>query len=225
MSAARAPDENAKARLTGPSAGALLLAEYIHRTANDFATACAEIQVASRMPTPSAVQGRLTQAAMRLHALASIQRILQPPREASIDLGNCLCELCHYQAEARFAEQGAFIRLQTCEVMLDAERGWALLAIVSELLTNAARHAFEGAGGLVLIELTRGGGTILCRISDNGVGVAAVRRERRMGTAIVEELARGAGIDFLMLRRDTGTTFELRLIVSGDIMSAEAGRA
>ena len=225
MSVARAPDENAKARLTGPSAAALLLAEYIHRTANDFATACAEIRVASRMPTPSAVQDRLAQAATQLHALASIQRILQPPREASIDLGNRLCELCHYQAEARFAEQGAFIRLQTCEVVLDAERGWALLAIVSELLTNTARHAFEDPGGQVLIELTRSGGAILCRISDNGVGIGAVRRERRTGAAIVEELARGAGIDFLMLPRDTGTTFELRLVVSCDTMSAEAGRA
>jgi two-component sensor histidine kinase len=177
------------------------------------------------MPTPSAVQDRLARAATRLHALASIQRILQPPREDPIDLGNHLCELCHYQAEARFAEQGAFIRLQACEVVLDAERGWALLAIVSELLTNAARHAFDGRGGLVRIELTRGGGTILCRISDNGVGVVAIRRERRMGTAIVEELARDAGIDFRMLLRDTGTAFELRLVVSGHTMSAETGRA
>lgn len=218
MSVARATDVNAKTRPSARSAGALLLAEYIHRTANDFATACAEIHVASRMPTPSAVQDRLARAATRLHALASIQRLLQPPREAAIDLGNCLCELCHYQAEARFAEQGAFIRLQTCEVVLDAERGWALLAIVSELLTNAARHAFEDPGGLVLIELMRSGGTILCRISDNGVGIGAVRRERRMGAAIVEELALGAGIDFVMLPRDTGTTVELKLAASGDSM-------
>lgn len=210
MSGARAPDENAKARL---SACELLLAEYIHRTANDFATASAEIRIASRMPTPSAVKDRLAQAATRLHALASIQRILQPPREASIDLGNCLCELCCHLAEARFAERESFIRLQTCEAVLDAERGWALLAIVSELLTNAARHAFDSPGGLVRIEVTRRGDTILCRISDNGVGLAAAGREPRMGTAIVEALARGAGIDLLMLPRDTGTAIELSLIV------------
>lgn len=203
MSVARGPDENA--------AGALLLAEYIHRTANDFATACAEIHAASRMPTPSAVQDRLAQAAVRLHALASIQRILQPPREALIDLGNCLCELCYYLAEARFAERGSFIRLQTCEVLLDAGRGWALLAIVCELITNAARHACRTQGGLVLVEVTRRGDTIRCRISDNGVGFATARSEPRMGLAIVEDLARGAGIDFLVLPDDIGTAFELRL--------------
>lgn len=220
MSGARAPDETAKTRL---SACELLLAEYIHRTANDFATASAEIHLASRMPTPAAVQERLAQAATRLHALASIQRVLQPPRQASIDLGNCLCELCYHVAEARFAERGSFIRLQTCEVVLDAERGWALLAIVTELLTNAARHAFHNPGGLVLIEVTRRGDTILCRISDNGVGFATAHRELRMGTAIVEALARGAGIDLLMLPRDTGTAIELRLVVPGDSVMTEAG--
>ena len=209
MSVAGATDANAKTRL---SACELLLAEYIHRTANDFATACAEIQVASRMPRLSAMQDRLAQAATRLHALASIQRILLPPREATIDLSNCLRELCYHLAEARFAERGSFIRLQTCEVVLDAERGWALLAIVSELLTNATRHAFHSPGGLVLIELTRRGDTILCPICDNGAGFAAAH-ERRVGTAIVEALARGAGIDFLMLRRDAGTAIELSLVV------------
>ena len=210
MSGARATDANAKTRLT---ACELLLAEYIHRTANDFATAGAEIQAASRMPTLSAVQERLAQAAARLHALASIQRILLPPREASIDLGNCLGELCYYLAEARFAEGGSLIRLHSCEVVLDAERGWAMLAIVSELLTNAARHAFHSPGGLVRIELTRRGDTILCRISDNGVGLAARRGEPRTGTTIVEALARGAGIDLLMLPRDAGAAIELRLVV------------
>ena len=223
MSGAQSPDENAKTRLTGLSTGALLLAEYIHRTANDFATAGEEIQIASTMPAPSAVQDRLAQAAKRLHALEAIQRILLPPREASMDLGNCLCELCYHLAEARFAERGSFIRLQTCEVVLDAERGWALLAIVSELLTNAACHAFHEPGGLVLVEVTRRGDTILCRLSDNGVGFAAACRQPRMGTAIVEELARRAGIDFLVLPRDTGTAFELSLVVPDDTMAAEAG--
>ena len=148
------------------------------------------------------MQDRLAQAATRLHALASIQRILLPPREATIDLSNCLCELCYYVAEARFAERGSF----------DAERGWALLAIVSELLTNATRHAFHSPGGLVLIELTRRGDTILCRICDNGAGFAAAH-ERPVGTAIVEALARGAGIDFMVLRRDAGTAIELSLVV------------
>lgn len=212
-------------RLTGLSADALLLAEYIHRTAGDFATARAEVYAASKMRMRSAVQDRLALAATRLDALTSIQRILQPPREAFIDLGNCLCELCYYLAEARFAERGSFIQLQTCEVVLDAGRGWALLAIVSELLTNAARHVFPNPGGLLLIEVTRHGDTILCRISDNGVGFAGARSESRMGIAIVEEVARRACIDFLVLPRDTGMAFELRLVESEDILVTKVGRS
>ncbi len=51
------------------------------------------------------------------------------------------------------------------------------------------------------------GGTILCRGSDNGTRMGAVRRECRMEAAIVEELASSGGLDFLMLPRDIGTFF------------------
>jgi two-component sensor histidine kinase len=192
-------------------ASALILAEFIHRAANDFATACAEVNFAAAMSTHSAVQERLIKVVARLHALATIQRLLLPPREPLIDLGNRLCELCHYQAEARFAAQGAFIRLRTCEVMVDAGRGWILLMIVSELLTNAARHAFNGPGGVVQVEIRRTGDTILCEVSDDGAGIRSAKGRRGTGTAIVEELARGANIDFVSLPRHCGTGFELRL--------------
>jgi len=193
------------------SASDLLLAEFIHRSANDFAVACAEIHLASRMPSLSATQERLERVVMRLHALASIQRMLQPPRASVIDLGNALCELCHHSAEARFADQGAFIRLRTCEGLVDSKRGLAVLMIVSELLTNAARHAFYGPGGLVEIDVTRADEMIHCRISDNGAGVSPDPAKRRTGTAIIAELARGAGIVFTMPPADSGSRFELRV--------------
>lgn len=187
----------------------LLLAEFIHRTANDLAVACAEVHVASRLPSLAAVRDRLDITVGRLHALASIQRILQPPCDDDIDIGDALCDLCQYQAEARFADQGAFIQLRTCEGRLDATRGAALLMIVSELLTNAARHAFDGPGGLVEIDVTKLGDSIRCRISDNGVGFEIGGGKGGVGTALIAELARSAGIGFTMPASNTGMRFEL----------------
>jgi two-component sensor histidine kinase len=189
----------------------LLLAEFIHRSANDFAVACAEIRIASRMPSLSATHERLQRVVARLNALASIQRMLQPPRVDVIDLGNALCELCQYSAEARFAEQGAFIRLRTCEGLIDAKRGQAVLMIVSELLTNVARHAFRGPGGLVEIDAIRVDDRLLCRISDNGVGIGSDPGKRRTGSAIILELARDAGIALTISSSESGSRFELSM--------------
>ena len=198
-------------RLPHSPASDLLLAEFIHRSANDFAVACAEINVASRLPSLSAMRERLERVVLRLHALASIQHMLQPRHVGVIDLGNALCELCHHCAEARFAEQGAFIRLQTCEGPVDAVRGVAVLMIVSELLTNAARHAFREPGGLVEVELTRADDVIYCRVSDNGSGLSSGPGKRGTGTAIIAELARGADIVLTTPPTDSGSRFELRV--------------
>jgi two-component sensor histidine kinase len=210
------PDDTSQRRLADQSPSELLLAEFIHRSANDFAVACAEIHVASRMPTLAEMRSRLELVVTRMHALASIQRMLQPSKTSVIDLGNALCELCQLSAEARFAEQGAFIQMRTCEGFVDAERGLALLMIVSEILTNAARHAFSGPGGLVQIDVSKADEMLVCRIGDNGVGMDGAPEEGRVGTKIITELARSAGIALAIPSADFGTRFELRVPRAND---------
>jgi len=208
----RALDDPAFPFTNGPLPGDLLLAELAHRSANDLAIASAEVHIASKSETLAEVRDRLATVATRLHALGSIQCLLQRPRTAAIDLGERLCELCTLQAEARFADQGAFIHLRSCDIMLEASRGWALLMIVSELLTNAARHAFTEPGGLVQVELRKEDHEIICRVSDNGIGSQSANGGT--GTAVLAELALGAGIALTPFPCDTGSSFQLRLPVA-----------
>jgi len=140
-----------------------------------------------------------------------------------MDLGDALCELCHLQAEARFADQGAFIHLRSCDILLDTARGWALLMIVSELLTNAARHAFTEPGGLVQVELMAGEGEITCLVRDNGIGHRSA--QRRTGSALLARLAGEAGISITVLPCEIGSSFELRLPVTEGKTSAIPGVA
>ncbi|MFN6936539.1 MAG: ATP-binding protein [Tsuneonella sp.] len=199
-----------------PHAGAppphqLLLAEFIHRSANDFAVACAEVNIARHAATREAMRDRLGTVVDRLFALASIQRLLQAPSDAVMDLGSKLCELAQHHAHARFAEQGVFVRVSSIDISVDSLRGWALLMIVSELLTNAARHAFDAPGGVVDVVLARIGGEIRCAVSDDGVGMSPARASTGAGTAIVAALAREAGIQCGPIASPAGTRFELRM--------------
>lgn len=199
----------------------LLLAEFIHRSANDYAVACAEIYVARRAPTLDAARDRLEVVIERLLALASIQRLLQAPHEETMALGGALCELGSHHAQARFAEQGVFVRVCASDILVDSARGWAMLMIVSELLTNAARHAFDAPGGLVDVMLARCQDEICCSVSDNGIGLQADRGRPGAGSAIVAGLARHCGIRCTHVAGEIGTRVELRMAAEAEPQRAE----
>ena len=189
----------------------LLLAEFTHRIANDFAVACAEVSIARRTTSLEEARDRLAIVAERLFALASIQRLLQAPQDAAMALGRKIYELGQHHAQARFAEQGVLVRVRAADILVDSRRGWALLMIVSELLTNAARHAFDAPGGMVDVVLTVRDGEICCLVSDDGIGMPTARTMSGAGSAIVTALAGEAGIHFSLLSCRIGTGVQLRM--------------
>jgi two-component sensor histidine kinase len=78
------------------------------------------------------------------------------------------------------------------DLRLEGERCWKLGLIVSELLTNVARHAqFDARRPELRVELMLAGNVVKCRVSDNGLAPEPIRRGR--GLAIVGELASGLG--------------------------------
>jgi two-component sensor histidine kinase len=190
----------------------LLLDEFIHRSANDLAVACVALGVARRAASLEDARGGLDTVLERLMSLASIQRLLLSPESATIDLGTALCDLCHHQALARFSEQGIFVRVRSADIVADSRRGWVVLMIVSELLTNAARHAFSGYGGLVDVTLGEVDGQIACIVRDDGVGLHRDGVLAGTGTAILAALARDAGIGWQSASGSTGTRIELRMM-------------
>jgi two-component sensor histidine kinase len=78
------------------------------------------------------------------------------------------------------------------DLRLEGERCWKLGLIVSELLTNVARHAQFDAGHPELrVELMVRGNVVKCRVSDNGSAPEPIRRGR--GLTIIGELASSLG--------------------------------
>jgi two-component sensor histidine kinase len=49
---------------------------------------------------------------------------------------------------------------------MDFERCWRLGLIVSELITNAERHAFRNAGGCIRVKLLPSQSFAECRVTD-----------------------------------------------------------
>jgi hypothetical protein len=58
--------------------------------------------------------------------------------------------------------------------------------IISELITNATRHAFGDRGGKIRVELFQSGSFVKCRVADDGTAPEKIRPG--LGFAIVERL-------------------------------------
>jgi hypothetical protein len=78
------------------------------------------------------------------------------------------------------------------DLRLEGERCWRLGLIVSELLTNVARHArFDGRHPEAKVKLLLAGSVVRCAVSDNGSASDLIVRGR--GLTIVGELASSLG--------------------------------
>jgi two-component sensor histidine kinase len=170
----------------------LYLAEFLHRVHNEYTCA---ISMANRLATGSAheeTKTALAQIINRLHVLATSYQILQPPlTTASADLTANLTQLCHALPSSALAERDIELHLAVTEpVMLDATRSWRAELIISELITNASRHAYTSQAGRISVAVETAAGQVICRVSDDGSPTATLKRG--LGSELVDALVRRA---------------------------------
>ena len=157
--------ESASTAASAPDA-MLLLAELGHRVANEYSLAIASISLAAHRAQHPQARSALDAAAERLRRYAGAHRALQAPLAGGgmIDLSDYLRELCRAQVQASLAERNIAVTLVETPIDLEAERCWRVGMIVSELITNAARHAFGAHGGQVLVEVLATPDEALCQV-------------------------------------------------------------
>lgn len=169
-----------------------LLGEFAHRAVNDFSCASAAVRLARKRGSIEEQLDMLDRLADRLDALGHIQRLMQAPAPGQrIDLADQMQSLCQAMVAARYAEQNIALSLVVDEIEIEASQGWRLLMIITELLINAARHAFDESGGTVLVEMLVHERSVVCRIQDNGGGLPPDHQERGgYGSSVVRMLVR-----------------------------------
>jgi two-component sensor histidine kinase len=186
--------------LTPSDLGAwLALSEMTHRVANEYAMAIASISRAAATSESLEVKAALAGAARRLRNYAEAHRALQPPLTADqVSLADYLGRLCTAISRARLRERNISLTLVEEEIDVEADRAWRAALIVSEWITNAARHAFGVQGGAILVELCMSGGMVHCSVADNGRSAARPKdgHGARIVAALAEELGGAVGRRF-----------------------------
>jgi two-component sensor histidine kinase len=173
--------------------GSLLLRELNHRIGNDLTSAICTVSARAMQSDSMAVKAALLDVVDLLHHCADVHRALHMPEQKRLtDAAAYLHRLCLSVTKYQLDRLAIRLLFSADDLRLEGERCWKVGLIVSELLTNVARHAkFDGRHPELRVELTRSGNVVKCKVSDNGSAPEPVRRGR--GLTIVGELASSLG--------------------------------
>src|SRR5215470_18748105 len=177
-----------------PSAdGSLLVRELNHRINNDLTCAICTIAANAVESDNIAVKAALLDVVDLLQQCADVHRALHMPDQKRLtDVAKYLKQLCFSMTKYRLEQLAMRVLFLADDLRLEGERCWKLGLIVSELLTNVARHAqFDARHPELRVELLLAGNVVACRVCDNGSTPEPFQRGG--GVAIIGELASSLG--------------------------------
>src|SRR6478609_4057952 len=162
------------------SDGSLLLRELNHRIKNELTSAICAVSAKAMRSDSVAVKAALLDVVDLLHQCADVHRALRMPDQGGlIDAARYLQQLCVSITKYRLDRLAIRVLFSADDLRLEGERCWKLGLIVSELLTNVARHAqFDARHPELRVELMFVGNVVKFRVSDNGSTSESVRRGR-----------------------------------------------
>jgi two-component sensor histidine kinase len=184
------------AQLSNPD-GALLLRELDHRVKNELTSAICAVSAKAVQSDSVAVKAALLDVVDLLHRWADVHRALRMPDQGRLtDAVRYLQQLCFAMTKYRLDCLAIRVLFSADDLRLEGERCWKLGLIVSELLTNVARHVqFDTKHPELRVKLMLAGNVVKCGVSDNGLAPEPIRRGR--GLTIVGELASSLGGAFI----------------------------
>jgi two-component sensor histidine kinase len=199
------------------SSSDVLLREITHRVKNEFASAIQVISFAAEKSADRNVKAALNGVMEKLHDYARVHRALQMPSgNDCIDAAAYLRELCGSISRSKLENRNIELVLVERPFRLSSERCWLLGMIIAELITNAARHAFDHEGGTIRIECRSSGEFVECRVCDNGsTSLPAVRPGS--GLRIIDALAQKLDAEFQFNLGEAGSESVLILPLEHDI--------
>jgi two-component sensor histidine kinase len=201
----------------------ILVRELAHRLNNEYASLIGFTSVIAARSSVGEVRAALSEVTDLLHKYAGVHRALQMPTySTTIDASSYIRTLCQSIKRARLDRRGIELVLAESPLQLYSEQCWKLGMIVSELITNSARHAFADRGGTIRIELANFGPLAQCSFMDNGSSKQSSTPGQ--GLKIIDALARELNGEIVHRFGSDGATSILIFPISGENRQAKEHR-
>ena len=147
----------------------IMVQEASHRVKNNLTILSSLLMMKAKSSKSAQEAYALGDASGRVIAVARTHdRLWREAGSNTIDLGALLVDLCKTLAVQL---ENIDIRCSAEKIEVAADNAASFALLVTELVTNAAKHAYDAQGGVVHVRLTNDGAHRLLEISDNGVGV------------------------------------------------------
>lgn len=147
----------------------IMVQEASHRVKNNLTILSSLLMMKAKSSKSVQEADALGDASGRVIAVARTHdRLWREAGSNTIDLGALLVDLCKTLAVQL---ENIDIRCSAEKIEVAADNAASFALLVTELVTNAAKHAYDAQGGVVHVRLTNDGAHRLLEVSDNGVGV------------------------------------------------------
>jgi two-component sensor histidine kinase len=176
----------------------MLIKEIHHRVKNNLQIVMSLLSLQAAQLKEPAVRDVLTQAQMRINALALVHRILHEIEDqTTVDVGRMLRELTQ-QIVGGMAGEHANIeyRVDAAPRPMAGDVAVPLALFAVEALTNIFKHAFPNAPDDRIIRVTLSGdegGMLHLAVTDNGIGYPAADEPRSVGSRLIRTFAQQLG--------------------------------
>lgn len=170
----------------------ILLKEVHHRVKNNLQIVSSLLSLQAGVTDDPALGESLSCLQERVQAMAFVHEDMYGSGDfSSVRMESYFRKICESLSVSRQQGCAVFVDLEPCEVLFPLEKALPCGLILSELVTNAFKHAFTGrARGRVRILLSEEEGGYRLVVEDDGVGIgSAERRGNGIGSSLVEGLA------------------------------------
>jgi PAS domain S-box-containing protein len=195
----------------------LLLAEASHRVKNHLASIAGALALQARHSGNETVRNLLRQAQSRIQAVACIHRHLQGSRDGnSLEIAASLAEIARETIAVLGVEDHIGVTISCPQRLVVAtDRAVAVLLILTELLTNAFKHAYPGrTRGSVRVTVRDTPHRLVLQIDDDGRGLPRdfePGSANGLGMRIVQGLVAQLHGELQIDAGSPGTHFQVRL--------------
>ena len=187
----------------------ILVQEASHRVKNNLAILSSILMLRARSSRTAEVAGALGDASDRVIAMSRTHdQLWRGASNDTVDLSLLLLDLCRTLGEQM---EHIDIRCSVEEIDAAPDDAASFGLLVTELVTNAAKHAYGAGGGAVDVSLNCIDGKRMLTVADEGKGLAAdfsieAAGIDSLGMSLIQTLARSLGGTVAFDRRG-GTRF------------------
>ena len=147
-----------------------LIREVNHRVQNSLTLVSSFLGLQARQADPAS-QAQLLEARRRVRAVSMVHsRLYRAEASSSVDLGRYFAELIDDLGASVGADWRAQLEQDLSPVAVEAGRAVTLGLILTELIINAQKYAYDGRPGPIRISLSEDGRTLRLAVEDSGKG-------------------------------------------------------